>query len=298
MSAATTGPATDLISVGEGETETYSPAIELAATPIGNTLDASPSLLQALSAANIIAAEDTKRLLNLAGRLGVQLHGRVLSCYDHNERARAPQLIDAFRQGQRVLVVSDAGMPTVSDPGLAIVRAAIEAQVPVRVLPGPSAVLTALAISGFATDRFCFEGFVPRKGTDRKRTLETIAQEQRTAIFFESPRRLLTTLNDLAAIAGLDRRIAVCRELSKIYEEIVRGSISEVIEKLGNEVRGEITVVVEGAAPKVLSVDEAARQAITLAQADGCKLKQAAKQVAAAGGLRASDVYEQAIALR
>src|SRR3954471_18934493 len=194
----------------------------LAATPIGDPQDAPARLARLVAEADVVAAEDTRRLRRLASALGVQPRGRVVSYQEHNERERAPELVAAAADGATVLVLTDAGMPSVSDPGLRVVRAAVEAGVPVTVVPGPSAVLTALALSGLATDRFCFEGFLPRKDGERRRALAALAAEPRTMIFFEAPHRLLVTPAAIAGVLGADRPAAVCRELTKTYEEVRR----------------------------------------------------------------------------
>jgi len=218
----------------------------LAATPLGNPADASPRLASAMETADVIAAEDTRRLRRLARDLGATPRGRVLSLHDSIEGRRATQLIADVRAGSDVLVVTDAGMPGVSDPGYRIVRAAIDAGIPVTVLPGPSAVLAALVVSGLPVDRFCFEGFLPRRPGERRRRLEELAREPRTMVFFEAPHRLSAALADMAAAFGGSRPAALCRELTKTYEEIRRGSLEELC--AGAEgVRGEITLVVGGA---------------------------------------------------
>src|SRR3954449_10376767 len=197
----------------------------LAATPIGDPEDAPARLARLLAEADVVAAEDTRRLRRLASALGVHPSGRVVSYHEHNERERAAELVAAAAEGSTVLVLTDAGMPSVSDPGLRVVRAAVDAGVPVTAVPGPSAVLTALALSGLATDRFCFEGFPPRKGGERRRALQALAEEPRTMIFFEAPHRLVVTLAAMADVLGADRPAAVCRELTKTYEEGRRGAL-------------------------------------------------------------------------
>jgi 16S rRNA (cytidine1402-2'-O)-methyltransferase len=221
--------------------------LTLAAAPIGRADDASERLRAALGAADIIAAEDTRRLRRLAADLGVTTGARVVSYYDANERARAAELIEDLREGRDVLVVTDAGLPGVSDPGYRLVTAAIEAEVPVTVLPGPSAVTTALVVSGLPSDRFCFEGFLPRKAGERAARLADLAAEPRTMVFFEAPHRLTAALEAMAGALGADRPAAVCRELTKTYEEVRRGPLGELAEWSADGVRGEITVVVGGA---------------------------------------------------
>src|SRR6266700_496897 len=221
----------------------------LAAAPIGRAQDASASLAAALAGAPVIAAEDTRRLRRLAAALGVTLTGRVVSYYEDVEAARGPILLGALTSGQEVLVVSDAGMPGISDPGYRLVSGAIEAGVRVTVLPGPSAVTAAVAVSGLPTDRFCFEGFPPRKAGERARRLADLRDERRTMVFFEYPRRLGRTLADMAAAFGADRPAAVCRELTKTHEEIRRGPLGDLAQwaARGEGVLGEITVVIGGA---------------------------------------------------
>ena len=270
--------------------------ILLAATPIGNSADASARLRAALEHADVVAAEDTRRLLNLAARLGLSVGGRVVAFHEHNERARTPELIEAARAGSSVLVVSDAGMPSVSDPGYRLVVAAVAAEVRVSVAPGPSAVLTALALSGLATDRFCFEGFVPRRAGERRRTLEALAEERRTMVFFESPRRTHDTLAAMARAFGEDRPAALCRELTKTHE-VVRGSLEQLVEVSSGQVLGEVVLVVAGARPEPADPHQAALAALALAQ-EGVRLKEAAARVAGESGLRPNEVYRAALALR
>jgi 16S rRNA (cytidine1402-2'-O)-methyltransferase len=219
----------------------------LAGRPLGRATDASARLVDALGSAPVIAAEDTRRLRRLASDLSVQITGRVLSFFEGNEEGRVPQLIGHLKQGQDVLVVTDAGMPSVSDPGYRLVVAALKEGIEVTVLPGPSAVTTAIAISGLPVDRFCFEGFLPRKASGRRKALAELAAERRTMVFFESPHRLAEALADLAEAFGADRPAAVCRELTKTYEEVKRGSLRELAAWATGEVRGEITLVVGGA---------------------------------------------------
>ena len=221
----------------------------LAGTPIGNPSDASPRLIRELSSATVVAAEDTRRLRRLTSALGVELTARVVSYYDANEVARTEELLVSLRSGERVVLVTDAGMPSVSDPGFRLVAAAVEAGVTVTVVPGPSAVLAALAVSGLPVDRFCFEGFLPRKAGERSARLRVLAAEPRTLVFFEAPHRLAATLAAMAEVFGVDRRAAVCRELTKTYEEVRRGPLDELVAWAGEGVRGEVTVVVAGAEP-------------------------------------------------
>jgi 16S rRNA (cytidine1402-2'-O)-methyltransferase len=249
--------------------------VVLAATPLGRPEDASTRLRDALATAPLIAAEDTRRLRRLCADLGIAPAGRLLSYYDANEPSRVPQLLDALRAGQDVLVVTDAGMPAVSDPGYRLVAAAVEAGIEVTALPGPSAVTTALAVSGLPVDRFCFEGFLPRKPGERRRALAELAAERRTLVFFEAPHRLAATLDDLAAAFGAARPAAVCRELTKTHEEIRRGTLGELARWAAGDVRGEITLVVAGAAataedaaPAELAADVAARETAGIPRKD------------------------------
>jgi 16S rRNA (cytidine1402-2'-O)-methyltransferase len=222
----------------------------IGATPLGQPSDASARLISALGSADVIAAEDTRRIRTLAQALDVRPTGKVVSLYDANEASRVPGLVDDIKGGATVLLVSDAGMPLISDPGYRLVTACVEAQVPMSCLPGPSAVTTALAVAGLPSERFCFEGFAPRKHAARLAWLKTLAAEPRTCVFFESPRRLADTLNDAVDALGADRRAVVCRELTKTHEEIIRGTLAELTEWAGDGVLGEITVVLAGATPQ------------------------------------------------
>lgn len=221
----------------------------IGATPLGQPSDASARLVSALKRADIVAAEDTRRIRALAQALEVTPSGRVLSFFDQNEASRVPGLVDDIKAGATVLVVSDAGMPLINDPGYRLVAACVEAGLPVSCLPGPSAVTTAMAVSGLPSDRFCFEGFAPRKHAARMTWLRTLANETRTCVFFESPRRLAETLHDAVDALGPDRRVVVCRELTKTHEEIKRGTLAELAEWADDGVLGEITVVLAGATP-------------------------------------------------
>ena len=272
-------------------------AITLAATPIGNAGDASARLRTGLERADVVAAEDTRRLLALAQRLGVRVGGRLLALHEHNERARAAELIDQARAGRSVLVVSDAGMPSVSDPGYRLVVAAADAGVPVTVAPGPSAVLAALAVSGLASDRFTFEGFLPRRAGEQRRALAALAAERRTMVFFESPRRAHRTLAAMAQVFGAQRPAALCRELTKTHEEVRRASLGELVEASADAVLGEVVIVVAGAPARPVDPLPAAREALRLADG-GMRLKAAAGQAAGRAGLRPNEVYRAALALR
>ncbi len=219
----------------------------LGATPLGQPSDASPRLVAALSSADVVAAEDTRRVRTLAKALDVVIGGKIVSFFDHVEAARVPALVDQIGAGATVLVVSDAGMPLINDPGHRLVAACLDAGLPVQCLPGPSAVTAALAVSGLPSEKFCFEGFAPRKQAARRSWLASLAGEQRTAVFFESPRRLPDCLRDAAEQLGPGRRAAVCRELTKVHEEVVRGSLDELAAWAADGVLGEITVVLAGA---------------------------------------------------
>ncbi len=270
--------------------------IILAATPIGNDTDASQRLRTEMERADVIAAEDTRRFLNLAARLGIEITARVLSYYEHNEAERGPYLLELARS-QRVLVVTDAGMPSVSDPGYRLVARAHAAGVPVTVAPGPSAVLTALAVSGLATDRFCFEGFLARKEGEQAAQLAQLAREQRTMIFFESPRRLSSSLAAMVAAFGPDRQACVCRELTKTHEEVARATLADLASRFASDVRGEIAVVVAGAEEARADLEAAVDEVLALDRA-GLRLKAAAAHVAGRSGLRTKVLYEAALAAR
>lgn len=270
--------------------------IVLAATPIGNLGDASTRLVEALRNAEVIAAEDTRTAIHLMRALGVENRPRLIALHEHNERDRAGEIVELARSGD-VLVLTDAGMPAISDPGFPLVEAAAAAGVTVTALPGPSAVLMALAVSGLPTDRFTFEGFLPRKQGDRIRVLTDLADERRTMVFFESPHRLGESLVDLAGAMGDTRRVVVCRELTKLHEEVRRGTAAELVEWARDGVRGEICVVVEGAeAREVELVDGIAL--VLQAVAAGDRLKEAAAEVSAATGLSKRDLYQGALASR
>ena len=266
----------------------------LAGTPIGRPGDASPRLAEELAGADVIAAEDTRRLRRLASDLGVELGARIVSYFEGNEQARTPQLVDALRAGERVVLVTDAGMPSVSDPGYRLVAAAVEADLPITAVPGPSAVLTALAVSGLPVDRFCFEGFLPRKAGERARRLADLATEQRTMVFFESPHRTAASLPALAEAFGAERRGAVCRELTKTYEEVRRGGLAELAAWAAEGVRGEVTVVVAGAEPTAsLATDPASlKEAVAALEEQGMRRKEAIADVAARAGLPKREVYQ------
>lgn len=270
----------------------------LAGTPIGRADDASPRLRELLAEADVVAAEDTRRLKRLASDLGVEVGGRVVSYFEGNERERTPELVQMLIDGSTVLLVTDAGMPSVSDPGYRLVDAALEAEVDVTAVPGPSAVLTALAVSGLPVDRFTFEGFAPRKAGERARVLAALAQEPRTMVFFESPHRTRATLAAMADVLGADRPAAVCRELTKTHEEVVRNTLSGLVAWVDAQehgVRGEVTLVVAGAPERVVDLDaDALRALVREAEAEGLSRKDAVARVVAATGMRKRVVYDAA----
>jgi 16S rRNA (cytidine1402-2'-O)-methyltransferase len=271
----------------------------LAATPLGNPGDATARLVAALREAPVIAAEDTRRLRRLTQDLGVEPAGRVVSYFEGNERERTPVLLEALRRGDDVLVVTDAGMPSVSDPGYRLVAAAVAEGVPVTVLPGPSAVLSALAVSGLPVDRFCFEGFLPRKPAERRRALAALADEPRTMVLFEAPHRLAAAMADLRDAFGPQRPAAVCRELTKTYEQVRRGSLAELADWAVGDVRGEITVVVAGAPPAAPVEDPAQLAAMVAAEeAAGADRKSAIAQVALRAGAPKRTVYDAVISAK
>ncbi|MEH3034252.1 MAG: 16S rRNA (cytidine(1402)-2'-O)-methyltransferase [Aeromicrobium erythreum] len=270
----------------------------LAATPIGRVDDASPRLVELLGSADVVAAEDTRRLRRLASDLGVEVAGRVVSYFEGNERERTPELVEELTAGRTVLLVTDAGMPSVSDPGYRLVDAALAAGADVTAVPGPSAVLTALAVSGLPVDRFTFEGFAPRKAGERRTVLSALATEPRTMVFFESPHRTGATLEAMADAFGPERRAALCRELTKTHEEVVRGTLAELVawvEAQEHGVRGEVTLVVTGhvAAPVDLDAD-ALRELVRAAEAEGLSRKDAVARVVERTGVRRRTVYEAA----
>ncbi len=251
----------------------------LAATPLGRPGDASTRLVEALGSADVVAAEDTRRVRSLAQSLGVRIAGRVVSLYDQNEATRVPALVEEMKAGATVLAVTDAGMPSISDPGYRMVSACVAAGVPLTCLPGPSAVTTALVVSGLPADRFCFEGFAPRRRVARREWLATLAAEQRTCVFFESPRRLPECLRDAADELGGDRRAAVCRELTKTHEEVVRGTLAELADWAADGALGEITVVLAGATARAdIQTLIAEVEALT---EDGMGVKDACRRVIA-----------------
>lgn len=269
----------------------------LAGVPIGRPDDASLRLRTALAEADVVAAEDTRRLKRLCSDLGVTVSGRVVSYFDGNEAERTPRLLDSLVEGLTVLLVTDAGMPSVSDPGFRLVAAAAARDLPVSCLPGPSAVTTALAVSGLPSDRFCFEGFLPRKGGERRTRLSELAAERRTTVLFEAPHRLGAALADMVSIFGPDRRAVVCRELTKTYEEIRRGTLAELAERFAGEVRGEVTLVLDGApAPTADSTPAELARLVAVRERSGEARKEAIAGVARELGVPRRDVYDAVVA--
>lgn len=242
-----------------------------------------------------MAAEDTRRILKLATRLGVRINGDIKSLHEHNENERVDKVLHRAEDGERVLIVSDAGMPTISDPGYRVVSEAAKRGIPVSALPGPSAVLTALSVSGLPTDRFCFEGFIPRKQGERERRLEDLKEEPRTMVFFDSPKRIHENLTDMANIFGGARKAVLCRELTKTHEEIIRGDLNHLIYATRDDVKGELTLVVAGADPRDKSAEDYVAKVIALAEG-GMKLKAAAKLVSEETGVRKNELYRAALA--
>ncbi|SDL07889.1 16S rRNA (cytidine1402-2'-O)-methyltransferase [Nocardioides sp. YR527] len=265
----------------------------LAATPIGRVEDAPPRLASELAVADVIAAEDTRRLRRLTTDLGVEIKGRIVSYFEGNESSRTPTLLADLLDGNRVLLVTDAGMPSVSDPGYRLVAAAVEKDVRVTAVPGPSAVLTALAVSGLPVDRFCFEGFLPRKAGERSRRLASLANEERTMVFFEAPHRTEAALAAMRDAFGDGRAAAVCRELTKTHEEVRRGGLAELVDWAAEGVRGEVTIVVTGADPsaEIGSDPDSLRAAVADLQADGLTKKEAIAEAAKRAGVPKRDVY-------
>ncbi|MGB3352809.1 MAG: 16S rRNA (cytidine(1402)-2'-O)-methyltransferase [Mycobacterium sp.] len=270
----------------------------VAATPLGQPSDASARLVRALGSADVIAAEDTRRVRTLAQSLEVRLAGKVVSLFDQNEASRIPALLEDIRGGATVLLVSDAGMPLISDPGYRLVSACIDNELVVQCLPGPSAVTTALAVAGLPSERFCFEGFAPRKQAARTSWLRSLAAEPRTCVFFESPRRLADCLRDAVAVFGPERRAVVCRELTKTHEEIKRGGIGELAAWAADGVLGEITVVLAGATPK--ADPDALVAEVNRLVAAGMRVKDACAEVIAAnpGSPSRRDLYDAVLRAR
>jgi 16S rRNA (cytidine1402-2'-O)-methyltransferase len=273
----------------------------LAGTPIGDPADAPPRLAEELAGADVVAAEDTRRLRRLTSALGVEPGGRVVSYFEGNEAGRTPELVEALAGGARVVLVTDAGMPSVSDPGYRLVAACVERGIRVTAVPGPSAVLTALAVSGLPVDRFCFEGFLPRKSGERLARLREVAADRRTLVYFEATHRIDDTLAAMAEVFGAERRAAVCRELTKTYEEIRRGPLGELAEWAARDgVRGEITVVVEGASAsggEAVGAEELARR-VAVREGAGEDRKAAIAAVAVEAGVRKRVVFDAVVAAK
>jgi 16S rRNA (cytidine1402-2'-O)-methyltransferase len=270
----------------------------LAATPIGNVGDASARLREVLESAQVIAAEDSRRAHRLISDLGITVTAQIWSFYDAVEEAKSPELIERVLNGDIVVVISDAGMPTVSDPGYRLVQEAIAQGVLVSVIPGPSAVLTALAVSGLAVDRFSFEGFLPRKSGERRKVFENLRHESRTMVFFEAPHRLIETLVDLEAVLGPDRRAVICRELTKTYEEVIRGSVSELVAWSDREILGEITLVLAGAEPLAASSPSDWIAHVATRVELGESQRDAIAEVARELGVPKREVYDAVLASR
>ena len=268
----------------------------LAATPIGNLSDASPRLVEHLVGSRFIAAEDTRTLFKLAQALGVKVNARLFSLHDHNERERLEQLVEVAREHD-LLVVSDAGMPTVSDPGFNLVRACAEAGVDVTIVPGPSAVLSALAVSGLPTDRFTFEGFMPRKDGERRTLFEELLRERRTMIFFESPHRLFDSLQVAAEVFGADRKASVSRELTKKFEHTERGTLAELAEWAKSDPKGEFVVVIAGAGELIRDIHTLVEDVLALVEA-GERLKDAVNQIAELSKVSKGELYQLSLDAR
>ena len=271
----------------------------LAGVPIGRADDAGPRLARELHVADVVAAEDTRRLHRLCGELGVRLTGRLVSLFDGNEQSRTDELLAALRRDERVVLVTDAGMPTVSDPGYRLVSAAAAEDLPVTCVPGPSAVTTALALSGLPTDRFCFEGFLPRKPGERRTRLADLVAERRTCVLFESPHRLATSLADMVDVLGPDRRAVVCREMTKTYEQVVRGTLAELAAWAQGNVLGEITLVLAGAAAAVAEISDGDLVGLVgEREAAGLSRKEAMAAVALETGRPRREVYAAVVAAK
>ena len=270
----------------------------LAGVPIGQPGDASERLREALATAEVIAAEDTRRLHRLCADLGVRFTGRVVSYFDGNEAERTPGLLESLRSGATVLLVTDAGMPSVSDPGYRLVAAAAAEDLPVTCLPGPSAVTTALVLSGIPCERFCFDGFPPRKSGARRTWLAQLRQETRACVFFEAPHRIAACLDDAVAVLGGERQAAVCRELTKTFEEVRRGTLAELAAWAADGLRGEITVVLAGAEPQAPPRPEVLVARVQELVAAGVRLKDACGRVATEAGSSGNELYQAVLVAR
>jgi 16S rRNA (cytidine1402-2'-O)-methyltransferase len=268
--------------------------LHIAATPIGNIEDASMHLINALKEADVIACEDTRKTRFLINALAIDTAAKLISHHEHNEREKTSQILQLVQEGKRVLVVSDAGMPAVSDPGFPLVQAAVAANISITVIPGASAVTTALVLSGLPTDRFVFEGFLPRKSGERKKHLQSLATEHRTIVFFESGHRIGESLLDMAEIFGPSRKAALCRELTKTYEEVIRGSLFELAERAQQELLGEITLVVAGAQAREITPADIQAELLRLAEA-GISRKEAISEVMSRLGAPKREVFDLAL---
>ena len=271
----------------------------LAATPLGNILDASPRLKETLEQADLIAAEDTRRAKRLFADLNLEIKAPVISLFEENEIEKIPDIIEKLKNGLKVVVISDAGTPAISDPGYRLVTKAIEENISITVIPGPSAVLSALVLSGLPTDRFSFEGFIARKGKERTEILNNLKTQSRTMVIFESPRRTLQTLQDIQEIVGDDRKAAVVREISKTYEEVIRGSLKELVAWANSkEVLGEITLVIAGVENTgKKEVDDEAIAEVKQLIAAGSSFKDAVQEVSTQRGLSRRELYEASLRL-
>ena len=271
----------------------------LAATPLGNVLDASERLKQTLQAADLIAAEDTRRAKRLFADLNLDVSAPVISLFEENEIEKIPDIIEKLKTGAKVVVISDAGTPAISDPGYRLVTKAIEENISITVIPGPSAVLSALILSGLPTDRFSFEGFIARKGKERTEILNNLNTQSRTMVLFESPRRTLQTLQDIQEVVGENRKAAVVREISKTYEEVIRGSISDLVSwAQAKEVLGEITLVIAGVENTgKKEVDEEAIRQVKRLVDGGSSFKDAVQEVSTQQGLSRRELYEASLRL-
>jgi 16S rRNA (cytidine1402-2'-O)-methyltransferase len=271
----------------------------LAATPLGNILDASPRLKETLEQADLIAAEDTRRAKRLFADLNLDIKAPVISLFEENEIEKIPDIIEKLKSGLKVVVISDAGTPAISDPGYRLVTKAIEENISITVIPGPSAVLSALVLSGLPTDRFSFEGFIARKGKERTEILNNLNTQSRTMVIFESPRRTLQTLQDIQEIVGDDRKAAVVREISKTYEEVIRGSLNELVTWANSkEVLGEITLVIAGVENTgKKEVDDQAIAEVKQLIAAGSSFKDAVQEVSTQRGLSRRELYEASLRL-
>jgi 16S rRNA (cytidine1402-2'-O)-methyltransferase len=268
----------------------------LAATPIGNINDASPRLLSSLQESKFIAAEDTRSLLKLANHLKIKLNAELISLHEHNESQKLERLVEIAKT-EDLLLVSDAGMPTISDPGFLLVRAAAEAGVEIIIVPGPSAVVSALAVSGLATDRFCFEGFLPRKPGDRRKAMQALVKEPRTMVFFESPHRIADSLKTASEVFGRDRKASVSRELTKKFEETKRGSLEELAEWAKSDPKGEMVLIIAGVEVSPKSPEEVVAEVLELSE-EGLGLKQAVAEVALRHNVSKSELYRLSLLKR